>query len=198
MHRLARLSRMMLMTVLATVALPTIGLAGDKYIKNDNVKLDPARKPAAGKALIYFVRPQFMGAAVKVKLYAEGKSVGILASKTFIPYECEPGKHEFAAVAENAGLLDATVAADKIYVVQVAIHMGGLKARTHFEVARKGSEAMEEYQKARSELVGITATEEGGKWMAEDLQVDKEKMEKYRAKGEVETLAPEDGADALP
>jgi hypothetical protein len=198
MHKLAGLSRIVLMTVLATAALPSLSLAGDKYIKNEGVKLDPARKPAPGKALIYFVRPQFMGAAVKVKLYAEGKSLGILASKTFIPYECEPGKHEFAAVAENAGMLDATVAADRIYVVQVAIHMGGLKARTHFEVARKGSEALEEYQKARSELVGITATEEGAKWIEEDAQVDKDKMVKYRAKGEVETLAPEDGADALP
>ena len=198
MHRQARSSLMVLMTVLVVVALPAMGLAGDKYSKNDDVKLDPARKPAPGKALIYFVRPQFMGAAVKVKLYAEGKFLGILASKTFIPYECEPGKHVFAAVAENAGLLDATVAADRIYVVQVAIHMGGIKARTHFEVARKGSEALDEYQKAKSELVGITATEEGAKWAEEDAQVDKGKMEKYRAKGEVETLAPEDGTDSLP
>lgn len=198
MHRPARLMRMSLMMALMAVALPAISLAGDKYVKNEDVKLDPARKPAPGKALIYFVRPQFMGAAVKVKLYAEGKFLGILASKTFIPYECEPGKHVFAAVAENAGLLDATVAADRIYVVQVAIHMGGIKARTHFEVARKGSEALDEYQKAKSELVGITATEEGMKWVEEDAQVDKEKMEKYRAKGEVETLSPEDGADTLP
>jgi len=28
--------------------------------------------------------------------------------------------------------------------------------------------------------------------------VDKDKMEKYRAKGEVETLAPEDGTETLP
>ena len=196
MHKQARTRLVVMMAVLA-VALPAIGMAGDKYLKNDDVKLDPARKPAPGKALIYFVRPQFMGAAVKVKLYAEGKFLGILASKTFIPYECAPGKHEFAAVAENAGLLDATVAADRIYVVQVAIHMGGIKARTHFEVARKGSEALDEYQKAKSELVGITATEEGVKWVEEDAQVDKGKMEKYRAK-ETETLSPEDGADTLP
>jgi hypothetical protein len=75
--------------------------------------------------------------------------------------------------------------------------MGGLKARTHFEVARKGSEALDEYQKAKSELVGITATEEGVKWVEEDAQVDKGKMEKYRAK-ELETLSPEDGAETLP
>jgi len=197
MQKPARVS-LLLMTVLLVSVFPPVAFAGDKYVKNENVKLDPARKPAAGKALIYFVRPQFMGAAVKVKLYADGKFLSIVASKTFVPYECDPGKHEFAVVAENAGLLDATVAADRIYVVQVSMHMGGLKARTHFEVARKGSEALEEYLKGKNELVGITVAEEGVKWVEQDAQEDKGKMEKYRAKGEVETLAPEDGQDALP
>lgn len=197
MQRSVRVSLMLMMVMLASTLL-SIALAGDKYIKNENVKLDPARKPATGKALIYFVRPQFMGAAVKVKLYADGKFLSILASKTFVPYECDPGKHEFAVVAENAGLLDATVSADRIYVVQVSMHMGGLKARTHFEVARKGSEALEEYLKAKNELVGITVAEEGVKWVQEDAQDDKGKMEKYRAKGEVETLAAEDGQETLP
>lgn len=197
MRRSVRVALRVMMVMLVS-AFPFIAMAGDKYVKNENVKLDPARKPAAGKALIYFVRPQFMGAAVKVKLYADGKFLSIVASKTFVPYECDPGKHEFAVVAENAGLLDATVAADRIYVVQVSMHMGGLKARTHFEVARKGSEALEEYLKGKNELVGITVAEEGVKWVEQDAQEDKGKMEKYRAKGEVETLAPEDGQDALP
>ena len=197
MRRSVRVALRVMMVMLVS-AFSLIAIAGDKYVKNENVKLDPARKPAAGKALIYFVRPQFMGAAVKVKLYADGKFLSIVASKTFVPYECDPGKHEFAVVAENAGLLDATVAADRIYVVQVSMHMGGLKARTHFEVARKGSEALEEYLKGKNELVGITVAEEGVKWVEQDAQEDKGKMEKYRAKGEVETLAPEDGQDALP
>lgn len=89
-------------------------VAADKYVKNENVRIDPARKPAAGKALVYFVRSQLMGAAIKVKLNADGKFLSILASKTFVPYECDPGKHEFAVVAENAGLLDAQVVADRI------------------------------------------------------------------------------------
>ena len=198
MRMSARLSVPTLVAVLASVLLLSPAIASDKYEKDEAVKLDPLRKPAAGKALIYFARTQVMGAAVKVKLYADGKFIGILASKTFIPFECEPGQHTFAVVAENAGLLDATVEAGRVYVVQTSIHMGGIKARTHFEVARKVSEALDEFLKAKSDLVGIKTTAEGLTWVEEEAQNDKVKMEKYRGKGEVETLVPGDGTETLP
>jgi len=198
MRRFSQASFLIILALAAMLALAPLATASDKYEKNENVKMDPARKPAPGKALIYFARTQFLGAAVKAKLYAGEEFVGILASKTFIPYECDPGKHVFAAVAENAGLLDAEVDADKIYVVQVAIHMGAMKARVHFEVARKDSEALEEFLKARDDLKGITTTSDGLAWAKKDAKDDLEKMKKYREKGEVETLKPEDGTDALP
>jgi len=187
-----------IVVLLSLLVLAPIATASDKYEKNENVKMDPAAKPAPGKALIYFARTQIMGAAIKAKLYADGTFISILASRTFVPYECDPGKHVFAVVAENAGLLDAEVVADKIYVVQVAMHMGAMKARVHFEVARAGSEALEEFLKAKGSLEGITTTADGKKWVEEDAKDDQEKMLKYRAKGEVETLKPEDGGDKLP
>ena len=198
MRRLSQASSLIILALAATLALAPMAAASDKYEKNENVKIDPAKKPAPGKALIYFVRTQVMGAAVKAKLYAGEEFAGILASKTFVPYECDPGKHVFAAVAENAGLLDAEVAADRIYVVQVAIHMGAMKARVHFEVARQGSEALEEFLKARADLAGITTTSDGLAWAKEEAGDDLEKMKKYREKGEVETLKPGDGTDTLP
>jgi hypothetical protein len=186
------------LVLVATLALAPVASASDKYEKNENVKIDPAKKPAPGKALIYFARTQVMGAAIKAKLYAGEEFLSILASKTFVPYECDPGKHVFAVVAENAGLLDAEVVADKIYVVQVAMHMGAMKARVHFEVARKDSEALEEFLDAKGDLEGITTTDDGRAWAKEDAEDDVKKMKKYREKGEVETLKPEDGTDTLP
>jgi hypothetical protein len=183
--------------VLAALALPAA--ASDKYEINESVGLDAARRPAPGKALVYFARTQLMGAAVKVKLFADGEFVGLIQSKTFIPYECDPGKHEFIVVAENAGFLEAELLPDRIYVVQVAIHMGAMKARTHFEVARKGSEALDEFSKAKDKLHAITTTAEGRKWVEEDAADDAKKIKKYRDKGEeFETLKPEDGGEAMP
>lgn len=174
-------------------------LASDKYIKNDDKPLDNARRPAAGKVLVYFARPQIMGAAVKVKLYGDGEFLGIITSEGYIPWEGEPGTHEFIVAAENAGFLEAEFAPDKIYFVQVAIHMGAMKARTHFEVARKASEALDEITKKHDQLRLITTTDEGRAWVTEDRQDIDKTIAKFRAKGEeFEHLKPEDGWDVPP
>jgi len=187
--------------VLAIVSIVTaIGSAGlaeaGKFEFDKKARLDPSRMPAEGKALIYFVRPQNFGGAIKVKLFADGEPLGIISRSSFVPAEVDPGKHEFIGVAENAGFLEATVEAGKIYYVQVAIHMGAWKARTHFEVCKEGSEAMEELEDNWDDLRGIVVTDEGWEWFKDDAEDDKDKIAKYREKGEeFETLSPEHGYD---
>lgn len=181
-------------TILLAALGASAAAAGDKYEVVKEERIDDARKPAQGKALIYFVRTQNMGGAIKVKLFADGELAGIVGRKTFIPLEVDPGKHEFIAVAENAGFLEAEVEAGRIYYVQVAIHMGALKARTHFEVAYEGTEAMDEFLKTKAKLRGIRTTDEGRQWVAEDHEKDLKKIEKYREKGEeFATLTPDQG-----
>jgi len=183
--------------VLFALALPAVG--GDKNDINTHQPMDVARGPAPGKALIYFARTQSLGMAVKVKLYADGKFAGLIMSNTYIALEVDPGKHEFIVTSENAGFLEAEVAPDKIYVVQVAIHMGALKARTHFETARTGSEAMEEFLKDQKDLHSVTTTEEGLEWVQEEDPKIQEVIKKFRDKGEeFEQLKPEDGFASPP
>ena len=168
--------------------------ASDKFTVHDDKPMDDARRPAPGRALIYFARTQTMGYAVKVKLYSDGHFVGLIMSKTYVPVEVNPGKHEFIVEAENAGFLEAEVAPDKFYVVQVAMHMGAMKARTHFEVARTGSEAMQEFLKHQENLRALTTTDEGLSWVKDDGSKIQEVIKKYRDKGEeFEHLKPEDG-----
>ncbi|MEJ2422562.1 MAG: DUF2846 domain-containing protein [Acidobacteriota bacterium] len=173
--------------------------ASDKYTVLKDKPLDASRRPAEGKALIYFARPQMFGAAFKVKLYADGTFLGIVGPRTYIAYDCDPGKHEFIVAAENAGFLEANVEAGKIYIVQVAIHMGAWKARTHFEPARTGSEAMEEFLKEASKLHAVVTTDEGLEWVNEKHAKTQKTIKKYRAKGkEFETLKSGDGFDSPP
>ena len=184
--------RLLIALFAASLAFPAA--ASDKFTVHDDKPMDDSRRPAPGKALIYFARTQTMGFAVKVKLYADGKFVGLIQSKTYIPVEVDPGKHEFIVEAENAGFLEAEVAPDTIYVVQVAIHMGAMKARTHFEVARTGSEALQEFLKNQEDLRALTTTDEGLKWVKEDDPKIQEVIKKYRDKGEeFEHLKPGDG-----
>lgn len=173
------------------------GRASDKYDKGGTI--DGARRPASGMALVYFVRPQFFGAAIKTKLLADGELLAILGAGTWAVWEGTPGKHEFVTASENAGILDAELAPDKIYFVQAAIHMGAMKARTHFEVARPGSEAATEIGKKYHEAHQALLTDEGRKWVAEDRAKIDAMIAKYRAKGEeIEVLKPEDGAAEPP
>lgn len=197
---MATMGRNSLSMVLAAATLAAApALASDKYIKNKDKPFDEARRPPAGKVLVYFARPQLMGAAVKVKLFADGEFLGIISSEGFVPWEGEPGEHEFIAEAENAGFLEANLAPDKIYFVQVAIHMGAMKARTHFEVARPGSEALEEITKKHGQLRLITTTDDGRAWVIEEKQDIDKTIAKFRAKGEeFEYLKPEDGWDSPP
>jgi len=72
--------------------------------------------------------------------------------------------------------------------------MGAMKARTHFEVARTGSEAMQEFLKSQENLRALTTTDEGLNWVKEDASKIQEVIKKYRDKGEeFEHLKPEDG-----
>ena len=186
------MKRLLIALLIAVAPLPA--LAAAKYTVHDDQLMDGDRRPAPGKALVYFVRTQTMGMAIKVKLYADGEFVGLIMSKTFIPLEVDPGEHEFIVEAENAGFLEAEFAADQIYVVQVSIHMGAMKARTHFEVARTGSEAMKEFLKAQKNLRALSTTDEGLQWVKTDEAKIQEIIKKYRDKGEeFEHLKPEDG-----
>ena len=191
-HDRAQRSTVLVLLLLLLFATAPAALAGEKFTFHPDQKMDAS--PSPGKALIYFVRSQSFGGAIKVKLFGDGDFIGVVHRKTFIPYECEPGKHEFVVVAENAGFLEAEVEAGKIYYVLVAIHMGAMKARTHFETARAGSDALESILENKAKLRGITTTAAGLEWVKKDRQKDKKKIDKYRAKGEeFETLRPADG-----
>jgi hypothetical protein len=183
--------------LLSAFCLPALG--SDLYLVRKDARLDPSLRPAEGKALIYFMRPQSFGGGVKVKLYADGKFLGFIMSDTFVAYECEPGKHEFVGEAENAGFLEAEVVAGKVYVVQVCIHMGAWKARTHFEVVRPGTDAMHECSKGADRCRAIETTDEGRAWEAKREAGIQETIKRYRDKGEeFEYLKPEEGYDTLP
>lgn len=178
----------------ALAACVTTSLASDKYEVHDEIKMDDSRKPAPGKALVYFVRTQFMGMAISVQLVADGKPLGWTRAGTFVVYEGDPGKHEFASISEGGALLDADLLPDRIYYVQVAIHMGALRARSHFEVIRPGSEARKEFLDRKEELRAITLKDEGLQWFDKHREEIRRTIARERKdEEEIEVLRPDDG-----
>lgn len=83
----------------------------------------------ADKALVYFVRPNFLGFAVNAAVYDGDKFVGIVPYDQKLPYIADPGEHMFMVYSEAADFMKAELAAGKTYYVEVQPRMGAWKAR---------------------------------------------------------------------
>lgn len=93
--------------------------------------------PAPGKAAVVFLRPSGMGFAIQSSVFEvkdnQSLLVGIVAAKTKVAYQVEPGKRLFMAVGESAEFMTADLLPNRTYYVLVAPKMGLWKARFGLE-----------------------------------------------------------------
>ncbi len=89
--------------------------------------------PRTGKAMVVFMRPSGLGAAVQSTVYeVQGNNVsliGVLAAKAKVAYEVDPGTRLFMVVGENADFMSAELLPNKTYYARVEPRMGLWKAR---------------------------------------------------------------------
>jgi uncharacterized protein DUF2846 len=103
------------------------------YSADTDKKTHPTPAPAAGKAMIYVIRPTMMGNKVQTKLAVDGEWKGVNRGNTYFFFEVEPGEHNFCSRAENHVMLTLTLEPGKTYFLQQHIQMGLMKARTSME-----------------------------------------------------------------
>jgi len=89
---------------------------------------------APGKSNIYIYRNETFGAAMKLAVAVDGKSIGQTASKTYFALEVEPGKHTIVSMAENTSSVDLVTEVGKNYFVWQEIKMGVLSARSKLQL----------------------------------------------------------------
>lgn len=137
--------------LLASVLLFT-GCATSQYMTR-SASVEPA--PAAGKALVVFMRPSTYGGAIESSLYDVSNGaqefIGIASPRTKVAYQADPGIHLFMVVAENADFMNANLEAGKTYYVLVSPRMGVWKARfsllpVHNDAAAKYSMKSEDFR----------------------------------------------------
>ena len=80
------------------------------------------------KAVVYFVRPNGLGALVNFTYFDGDTVIGRFNAPKYLRYECEPGEHLFWARSENTSYIEATLSAGKMYLIEAVPQMGGLKA----------------------------------------------------------------------
>ena len=140
--------------------------------------------PAEDKAVVYFVRPSGMGAAINFRYFDNDQYIGKFNGAKYMRYECEPGEHLFWARSENRDWITAELEAGKIYIVECKAQMGGFKARVQLvPVGQEDAKAMKKIAKLvnKKEPVDITE-EELAEMNAELTEYIQESLEKYETK----------------
>lgn len=138
MKKLSLLVGVVMLTLTGCASVPMADPAADTQAKTF------ATTP--GKANIYIYRNETFGAAVKMPLTLDGKSVGSTASKTFVLQQVEPGKHIVQSITENEPSVEVNAEAGKNYYVWQEVKMGAFQpgSALHIVTEAEGQKAVKE------------------------------------------------------
>ena len=159
--------------------------------------------PQSGKSKVVFMRPSGMGYAVQSSVFeiknSEPSIVGIVAAKTKVAYDLDPGEHLFMVVGESADFMSATLEADKTYYALVTPRMGWWKARFSLKPVHAGELSSDEFKTWFDDCQLVELSKDTEAWAKENSESIQQKYEKYyKAWSEKEApkrpkLSPEDG-----
>ena len=91
------------------------------------------KTPKEGKCLVYIMRSNNMGGALNFRVFKNEQFLGALPSRSYFIYECDPGEHLFWAASENRDFVEATLEANKVYVIDLRAKIGLLIAAVGVE-----------------------------------------------------------------
>jgi hypothetical protein len=129
----ARRSRLITRGLLVASMLTTVGCAGSSDY------MTKARSPAPlaapdDRATVVFVRPSGMAFAVNFSIIDQGGHwLGDAVSKSHFAVVLPPGEYTFVGWAENTDLVKATLAAGRVYYVEVSPALGALYSQVSLE-----------------------------------------------------------------
>jgi hypothetical protein len=82
--------------------------------------------PAAGKAVVYFVRLSNLSFGVTFEYFQDDKYLGEFKGRNYTRYDVEPGKCLLWAHGENVDYMTSDLKAGSIYIVIVDVYFGKL------------------------------------------------------------------------
>ena len=96
------------------------------------------------KALVYIVRPNPLGLAVRFNVSCDGTYIGATGGQRFIYTYQDPGKHEIVSKAENTAKLEIELAAGEVYYIEQIPRLGFIMARNKLSLLdeTKGKEKL--------------------------------------------------------
>jgi hypothetical protein len=188
---------------LAALALLLSGCEGTIRHMREVPATAPAMVPEAGKAMVVFMRPSGLGFAVQSSVFEIKDNfpalVGIVAAKTKVAYQVDPGKYLFMTIGENADFMTAEVVAGRTYYVRVEPRFGMWKARFGLQPVRQNDLAGTEFASDFNDCKWVEKTAESESWAAGAMMSVQSKRTEYyadwikQADAERPHLRPEDG-----
>jgi hypothetical protein len=113
--------------------------ASSHYMHEVKTPMPQARPDAA---TVIFVRPSSSTSALTTTIFDErGRFFGDSLPESYFAVSVEPGEHIFISWAENTGALRASLAAGRLYFVEVAPKPGVLSTRVHLLAITPRSES---------------------------------------------------------
>jgi len=159
--------------------------------------------PAPGKAMVVFMRPSGLGFAIQSSVFEIRDNypalVGIVAAKTKVAHQVNPGKYLFMVIGENADFMSADLVAGKIYYVRVEPRMGLWKARFGLVPVAQKDLASAELAGDLSECKWVEKNADSESWASGAMVSIQSKRTEYypdwmkQPEAERPRLLPEDG-----
>ncbi|HXZ93517.1 MAG TPA: hypothetical protein VEG36_11630 [Burkholderiales bacterium] len=169
--------------VLATLALLIGGCAGNVVHMQAVAPETVSAAPPPGKARIVFMRPSGVGFAVQSSVFEVKDNfpslIGILAAKTRIAYDLDPGQHLFMAIGESAEFMSADVAAGKTYYAQISPRMGLWKARFALEPVPPAELDIPSFKSDVDDCKWVSKTDDSEGWATANMQSIVSKQREY-------------------
>jgi hypothetical protein len=159
--------------------------------------------PESGKAMVVFMRPSGMGFAIQSSVFeVKGDKLtlaGIVAARTRVAYQLEPGKHLFMVIGEGADYMGADLQPNKTYYAYVTPRMGVWKARFSLVPVHKVELDTPEFTKDVAGCKWVEKTADSDAWMQDNIESIRSKHAEYYPEwmdlpaDERVRLLPEDG-----
>ena len=104
-----------------------------EIMKKETQGFNLPKLPEKGKALVYVVRPEVLGFAIKFNVYIDDKQasseMGYTRGQQYIYFNVKPGKHEIKSLAENWASVNIDAKEGDIIFLEQESKMGLLYAR---------------------------------------------------------------------
>jgi len=139
--------------------------------------------PAPDKAMVVFLRPSGLGFGIQSSVFEVTDNqpllVGIVAAKTKIAYEVQPGNHLFMVIGENADFMTADLLPNRTYYVQVEPRMGLWKARFGLQPVSEKELNAPEFKSSLAECKWVGKTEDSENWARGNMASIQSKRAEY-------------------